>query len=147
MWKGLSFWKQKERREDEVQGGNPLFKSQAVGAILSPALISSSLRPSGLGFLTSVSPSSPRACFCSLARLNTCQVASDRPPFLRWHIPGFTPQDEEGQQDARWRKRRVKSDTHVTLFRVHSQSGRLLCSVRVQVCVGFLQGLLSMILF
>lgn len=35
MWSSLSLCKQKERREDEVQRGNPLFKCQAVRAILS----------------------------------------------------------------------------------------------------------------
>lgn len=45
-----------ERRKDKVQRGNPLFKCQAVGAILSPAPVSSFLHPSGLRRLTFVSP-------------------------------------------------------------------------------------------
>ncbi len=39
MWSSLSLCKQKERREDEVQRGNPLFKCQAVRAILSLLLL------------------------------------------------------------------------------------------------------------
>ena len=39
MLNSLSLCKQKERREDEVQRGNPLFKCQAVRAILSLLLL------------------------------------------------------------------------------------------------------------
>lgn len=66
-----------EWRKDKVQRGNPLFKCQAVGAILSPALISSFLLPSWLRFLTFVSTSWPFACLCRWVWLNTCQVATD----------------------------------------------------------------------
>lgn len=39
MWSSLSFCKQKERREDKTQRGNPLLKCQAVSAILSPQFL------------------------------------------------------------------------------------------------------------
>lgn len=92
-----------EWRKDKVQRGNPLFKCQAVGAILSPALISSFLLPSWLRFLTFVSPSWPFACLCRWVWLNTCQVATDihHPWFGEVVHTCVTPQ--EGK-DARWRK-------------------------------------------
>lgn len=76
VWKKALLMKT-EWRKDKVLRGNPLFKCQAVGAILSPALISSFLPPSGLRFLTFVSPSWPFACLCRWAWLNTCQVTTD----------------------------------------------------------------------
>lgn len=95
-----------EWRKDKVQRGNPLFKCQAVGAILSPALISSFLLPSWLRFLTFVSPSWPFACLCRWVWLNTCQVATDihHPWFGEVVHACVTPQ--EGK-DARWRKSKV----------------------------------------
>lgn len=91
-----------EWRKDKVQRGNPLFKCQAVGAILSPALISSFLLPSWLRFLTFVCPSWPFACLCRWVWLNTCQVATDihHPWFGEVVHTCVTPQ--EGK-DACWR--------------------------------------------
>lgn len=83
VWKKALLMKT-EWRKDKVQRGNPLFKCQAVGAILSPALISSFLRPSGLRFLTFVSPSWPFACLCRWAWLNTCQVTTDVHHLFGW---------------------------------------------------------------
>lgn len=87
VWKKLSLWKQK-RRKDKVQRGNPLFKCQAVGAILSPALISSFLRPSGLDS----SPSSlPPGLLCVCASGPDWTLARLRLTFTilgldKWHI-------------------------------------------------------------
>lgn len=83
MWSSPYLCKQRERREDEVQRGNPLFKCQAVRAILSLLV----LFP--LFSVSNGSHSAPWSLLRCLSCVRACgrACANARRPRERWHGP------------------------------------------------------------